>query len=162
MGPGPQPGPPATLDVARIVRPHGLDGTVVVERWTDLAERLAPGSVLESDAGTLTVASCRPQGKRFLVRFAGVTDRAGAESLRDLVLRAAPVVRPGVLWVHELLGCTVVTVAGLRLGVVAAVEANPASDLLVLDDGTLIPLTFVVDHVPGTLVRVDLPQGLVG
>jgi hypothetical protein len=43
---------------------------------------------------------------------------------------------------------------------VTAVEANPASDLLVLDGGGLVPLCFVVDHVPGSRVVVRVPDGL--
>jgi len=41
------------------------------------------------------------------------------------------------------------------------VEANPASDLLVLESGGLIPLRFVTqrDAAAGTLV-VDIPDGL--
>jgi len=48
---------------------------------------------------------------------------------------------------------------GARLGTVEAIEANPASDLLVLDGDRLIPLVFVVAHEPGT-VTVDVPDGL--
>ena len=40
-----------------------------------------------------------------------------------------------------------------------AVEANPASDLLVLDSGALVPLRFVVSAEPGH-VTVDPPAGL--
>ena len=50
--------------------------------------------------------------------------------------------------------------AGTRLGTVVSVEANPASDLLVLDGGALIPLRFVVGSVPGRRVTVELPDGL--
>ena len=42
----------------------------------------------------------------------------------------------------------------------AAVEANPASDLLVLAGGGLVPLRFVVDHQAGVRVAVDVPDGL--
>ena len=44
---------------------------------------------------------------------------------------------------------------GHELGTVTAVEANPASDLLVLDGGGLIPLRFVVEGgaAPGTWRR---------
>ena len=41
-----------------------------------------------------------------------------------------------------------------------SVEANPASDLLVLDGGALIPLRFVVGTVPGERVTVAVPDGL--
>jgi 16S rRNA processing protein RimM len=43
--------------------------------------------------------------------------------------------------------------------VVEAVEANPASDLLVLDGERLLPLTFVVEHGDGVIVA-DPPDGL--
>ena len=46
------------------------------------------------------------------------------------------------------------------LGTVVSVEANPASDLLVLDGGALIPLRFVVGNEPGVRVTVDVPDGL--
>ncbi len=43
----------------------------------------------------------------------------------------------------------------------AAVEANPASDLMVLESGGLIPVRFVTAHdaAAGT-VDVDIPEGL--
>jgi hypothetical protein len=43
---------------------------------------------------------------------------------------------------------------------VEEVQANPASDLLVLTGGGLIPLRFVVDLEPGVRVTVDMPDGL--
>ena len=45
------------------------------------------------------------------------------------------------------------------LGRVAAVEANPASDLLVLESGALVPMVFVVEAAAGRVV-VDPPAGL--
>ena len=163
MAPGADPSPPQhpgdELEVGRVGRAHGLTGEVRVELWSD-ESRLAPGSVLSSDRGPLTVVAARPHQGRHLVRFVEVVDRGGAEALRGLVLRARPQERPGTLWVHELIGARVVSSAGAELGAVAAVEANPASDLLVLRGGGLIPLRFVVSHVPGTEVVVDIPEGL--
>jgi 16S rRNA processing protein RimM len=88
-----------------------------------------------------------------------VGDREGAEALRDVILKAEPIADPEALWVHDLHGSQVLDLNGRHLGVVAAVEANPASDLLVLDGGGLVPLRFVVEHGPGRLV-VDVPAGL--
>ena len=46
-------------------------------------------------------------------------------------------------------------------GSVTAVEANPASDLLVLESGGLIPLRFMTSHDPGSgTITVDIPEGL--
>jgi len=93
------------------------------------------------------------------VTFAAVGDRAAAEALRGTVLRAEPLEDPDALWVHELIGARVVGLDGVELGEVTDVQANPASDLLVLDGGALVPLRFVVAKVAGT-ITVDVPDGL--
>jgi 16S rRNA processing protein RimM len=133
----------------------------VVQLWTDLTGRLDPGSVLRTPHGDVTVEWAKPFGDRWIVQFEGVVDRTGAERLRGLELQAEAVEVPGTLWVHELIGAVVRDQAGTELGTVGAVEANPASDLLVLEGGGLIPLRFVTerDEVSGTLV-VDIPEGL--
>jgi 16S rRNA processing protein RimM len=148
------------LEVGRIGRAHGLQGEVAVSLTSDRAERLAPGSTLRTTARDLVVQSSRPHQQRWLVRFEGVTDRTAAEALLGEALFADAVAGAAdELWVHELIGATVRDGSGTTLGVVEAVEANPASDLLVLDGERLVPLTFVVAHEPG-LVTVELPDGL--
>jgi 16S rRNA processing protein RimM len=147
------------LEVGKVLRPHGLRGQVVVRLTTDRTERLASGAVLSSSAGDLEVVRATPSGDRWIVSFAGVGDREGAEALRDVILKAEPIADPEALWVHELHGSEVLDVTGRHLGVVASIEANPASDLLVLDGGGLVPLRFVVEHGPGRVV-VDVPAGL--
>lgn len=123
--------------------------------------RLDPGSTLDAAGRRLVVRASQPHQHRYLVDFDGVDSRAAAEALSGTVLRAeAP--DPGDtddLWVHELVGATVVE-GDRERGVVEAVQDNPASDLLVLDTGVLVPLTFVVGwDAPGRL-RVEAPAGL--
>ena len=60
---------------------------------------------------------------------------------------------------HELVGSGVFELDGTPRGTVVAVQANPASDLLVIDDGNLVPLRFVVDRAPQRLI-IDAPAGL--
>ena len=147
------------MSIGRIAKPHGLRGQVVVELWTNRTERLSPGEEVASDAGPLRILGASRHGQRWLVSFEGVEDREGAERLRSVVLLAEAVEDPDALWVHELVGCEVVDPAGTLLGTVAAVVANPASDLLELVDGRLIPLRFVTARRPGR-VEVDPPPGL--
>jgi 16S rRNA processing protein RimM len=149
------------LAIGRVTKAHGLRGEVVVQLWTDLTERLDPGTVLITARRTLTVEASRPFQDRWIVQFEGIGDRTEAERLRGVELEAEAVEVPGKLWVHELIGAIVCDAAGAELGTVGAVEANPASDLLVLEDGGLIPLRFVTGHdsAAGTIV-VDIPEGL--
>jgi 16S rRNA processing protein RimM len=147
------------LEVGRITRAHGIRGEVLVDLVTDRDERVAPGTVLETDRGPLTVESSRAHQGKWIVAFAGVPDRSAAEALRGTVLRAEPLEDEDTLWVHELIGAEVVETDGTERGRVESVQANPASDLLVLDSGALVPLIFVVDHQPGRVV-IDPPPGL--
>ncbi len=91
--------------------------------------------------------------------FAGVDTRARAEALRGTVLRGHRIEDEDAWWVHELIGAQMFDTDGTPLGTVAGVLANPASDLLELDGGALVPLRFVVERTPGRVV-VDAPAGL--
>jgi 16S rRNA processing protein RimM len=152
------------LEVGYVARAHGLRGEVIVELITNRTERLSPASVLETDGGSLEVVTARPHGgpNRWVVTFAGVTDRVAADGLRGATLRATPVEpAPGddILWIHEIIGAEVVEGDGTSRGRVTDVQANPASDLLVLDSGALVPLRFVAERGAGWL-RIDVPPGL--
>lgn len=162
-GPAGAPDGGRLLEVGRIGRPHGLRGDVVVRLTTDRNERVEPGAVLHTDAGELVVASARPHQDRWIVAFEGHRGRDAAEALRGRVLRAEPLDDPDEMWVHDLVGAEVVTTAGDRVGTCVAVVANPASDLLELESGALVPLVFVTGHDLGSgqgRVTIDPPEGL--
>ncbi|MBL8776183.1 MAG: 16S rRNA processing protein RimM [Acidimicrobiales bacterium] len=147
------------LEVGRVAKAHGLRGEVIVALSTDRTERLDPGTVLFSDDGELTVVTAQPHQRRWIVQFAGVESREAAEALHGLVLRAEPLDDPDALFVHELIGSEVVDETGAMLGTVESVEQNPASNLLVLDGGALIPVRFITARGGDRLV-VDVPAGL--
>jgi 16S rRNA processing protein RimM len=149
------------LGVGAIVKPHGLGGDLIVMLTTNRDERLDPGTVLSSQDGReFRVIRSSPHRGRFIVTFEGVSGIDAAEALRGTALFAPPLEDPDQLWVHELIGARVEDTSGTALGTVEGVQANPASDLLVLDGGALIPLRFVVGSEPGVRLTVDLPDGL--
>ncbi|MDA8048237.1 MAG: ribosome maturation factor RimM [Actinomycetota bacterium] len=151
------------LEIGRVVRPHGLKGQVVVELWTNREERVGAGVALTAGTRVLTVREASRQApttghQRWLVTFEGVASREAADELRNTVLTAEPLDVADALWVHELIDAVLYLPDGTPVGTVEAVEANPASDLLVLDDGRVVPLTFVRRD-EGRLT-VDGPPGL--
>ncbi len=159
------PGPGDRLVVGRIGRAHGLRGEVAVTFSSNRPERTAPGAVLYAGERELVIDAARRHQGRMLVKFVGVEDRTAAERLLGAQLTADPlsgdteVLDDDELWVHEVIGAEVVDRAGAPVGRVTAVEANPAHDLLVLDDGVLVPMVFVVEQRDGVLV-IDPPDGL--
>jgi 16S rRNA processing protein RimM len=149
------------LEVGRIAKPHGVRGEVVVELHTDRTERIAPGAVLVTkDGRQLEILAARPHQHRFIVSFAGLADRADADALHGAVLLAEPLEDPEELWAHDIIGAPVVDVDGQDWGEVEAVQANPASDLLVLRSGVLVPAIFLVERREDGVVVIDPPEGL--
>ena len=148
------------LDVGRIIKAHGLKGQVLVWLTTDRTERLDPGTRLDTDRGELVVLSAAAHQDRYIVSFDRIVTRDDAERWRGTVLRATRVDDDDVIWIDELYDAEVFDAQGVRRGVVVDVEANPASDLLVLDSGALVPLTFVTAVEANTRIDVDVPEGL--
>lgn len=146
------------------MRPHGLRGQVVVEMYSNRPERVEVGARVRWSGGELAVEQASrvaPSGgtERWILGFRGVGDRDAAECLRDETLYAEPLDDPAAFWIHDLIGAEVVDGNGEPVGRVVAVEANPASDLLVLEDGRLIPLRFITAREGGRLT-VEGPPGL--
>ena len=153
-------------EVGRIGRAHGVHGELYVSLITDRVERLAPGARLLAGSRWLTVVESREQQQqKWLVRFEDVDDRTAAEKLTNSTLLAEPLPDDrgdgdgDALWVHELIGSRVVDHQGIVRGMCVAVIDNPAHDILELDTGALIPVTFVVSCMAGT-TTIDPPDGL--
>jgi 16S rRNA processing protein RimM len=152
---------PPLLQVGTIVKPHGLRGDVIVALSTNREERVAAGSILLGEDGTeYRVVRSSPHKGRWIVTFEGCNGIDAAGALRGTDLFAPPLDDPDVLWVHDLVGSEAVDTEGTVLGTVESVQANPASDLLVLSGGALVPLRFVVSNDPGVRVTIDPPDGL--
>jgi 16S rRNA processing protein RimM len=151
----------ALREVGRIGRAHGVGGEVYVVLITDRVERLGPGARLLAGSLWLTVRESRPQQQRWLVHFEGIDDRTAAEKLTNSILLAEPLDddRDDALWVHELIGSRVVDQQGVERGVCVAVLDNPAHDILELDSGALVPVTFVLMCSDG-VTTIDPPEGL--
>ncbi len=146
--------------MGRITKTHGVRGDVLVLLTTERTERVAPGSVLHTDRGALTVQRSSPHHDRWIVHFEGFDVREEADRWRGVVLRAEPIEGDDEeLWVHELVGATVSLADGTPVGEVREVQANPAADLLVLDTGALVPVVFITDRTGGALT-IDPPDGL--
>ncbi|NUP41671.1 MAG: ribosome maturation factor RimM [Streptomyces sp.] len=164
------------LVVGRIGRAHGIKGEVSVEVRTDEPElRLAPGAVLATDpasAGPLTIATGRVHSGRLMLRFEGVSDRNGAEALRNTLLIAEvdpdeTPEDPEEFYDHQLIDLDVVTADGREVGRISEISHLPYQDLLVVrrPDGSEVLVPFVTEIVPEIDLEaqravIDPPPGL--
>lgn len=153
-------GPVAKVEVAQLGRSHGLTGELYLRLLSDVPDRVQPGLVLETKTGRrVTVVAIRSLGDRLLVRLGGVDSMEAAKLLSGTTLYAEPLADPPVTLVGELIGKTLVDHDGAVHGRVVAVQANPASELMVLDNEALVPTLFIVEVVDDRVV-IEAPEGL--
>ena len=150
------------LEVGRIIKAHGIRGEVAVVFSVDHPDRVAKGASYETTRGPLVIERAKPFQQGYLIAFQGISDRNAAELLRGLTLKAErlEIDDDDVIWIDDLFNCVVVSLDGIERGRVVEVEENPASDILVLDSGALVPLTFVVEVEPNERIVIDAPEGL--
>lgn len=162
------------LVVARIGRAHGVNGEATIEVRTDLPEeRFIVGSVLTTEPtsfGPLTITSVRNHNGTLLLGFKEVADRTAVEKLRDVLLLADVDISEGGdednFHIQELLGCRVVTDAGVEVGIMTDLVQLPGQDLLAVEhNGREILIPFVLEIVPEIdvekrVITITPPAGL--
>jgi 16S rRNA processing protein RimM len=164
------------VTVGRVVRPHGIRGQVVVAPETDFAsERFRAGAILnvlrDGRIDALNVTTGREHDGRWIVGFVQVTSIEAAETLRGSELRIpAADVRapgPGAYYVHDLVGCRVVTQAGDLVGTVGHVQLDAGTALLEVrsEKGEiLVPLAEDICRridIAGKTIVIEAPEGLI-
>ena len=125
------------VPVGRVGRPHGLDGSFVVEGSSEDPERFAVGARVVAGEEPATVVSSKRAGGRVVVRLDRPVERGTVLAVpRDEL----PPVEEGGYYVFELMGLEVEEEGGRRLGLVQDVAPGVANDVLELDTGHALPL----------------------
>jgi 16S rRNA processing protein RimM len=123
--------------VGRVGRPHGLDGSFVVERPSENEALFETGASLYAGGEQVTVAARKRSGGRLVVKL----DRPVPRGAELAVLRSQlPEPEAGSYFVFQLVGLEVVEEGGRRLGAVEDVAPGVANDVLQLDSGLALPM----------------------
>lgn len=158
------PLPEWTLTIGEIVAPFGLAGEMKVRLETDFPERftrLRQVCVREASgqARLFDVESTRPHKGQILLRLRGIDSIEDAETLRNTFVQVrvqdATRLPSNEFYIHDLLGCEVVTEQGRVLGSLTNILRGGANDVYVIGQGKdeiLLPA------VKDVVRQVDLPR----
>ena len=124
--------------IGKIVGCFGIKGWLKVQPTTDAPERLKGLSGLfmglsENDTRPMTVEGVMSNPKSVVLKFRDVNDRTDAENLigcflfvdEDHLLKLPE----GRHFIHDILGCEVITTDGRNLGTITKVYKMPAQDI---------------------------------
>ena len=125
------------VTVGRVGRPHGLDGSFVVEDASDDPRWFTVGAKLFVGAEELDVVAARKAAGRPVVRLSAPVPR-GARL--EVARESLPPTEEDEYYAFELVGLEVVEEGERPLGHVVRVLPGIANDSLELDGGALLPL----------------------
>lgn len=172
---------PSHLVVGHLNKAHGTKGELFAWPLTDHPDNVyVAGAVFhlgdnegaspDPDQPKLRLVAVRPFKRGYLLSFAGVRDREGAEALQGRYLfmetEALAPLAEGEVFYHQLLGMEVVTKEGESLGRIKEVyELRPADMLEVQGPRGDVMIPFLrdilvdIDTDAGRMV-IDPPEGL--
>lgn len=158
------------FNVGKLVNTHGLHGEVKVVPSTDFPEvRFAPKSELilqqldMTNSVPVTVERARLHKNMYIIKFAQFHHIQDVEIYKGWVLKVSEAqlepLREDEYYHYEIIGCRVVTDAGIELGVVEDVLSPGANDVWVVKPATgksiLLP---VIDDV---VLAIDVQQKMI-
>jgi 16S rRNA processing protein RimM len=125
------------VEVGRVGRPHGRDGSFVVETASEDPRRFEVGAMLWVDGNAARVVSSKRAGGRPVIALDREVPRGAA---LEVPAAALPPPEEDAYYVFQLVGLAVEEEGGRALGCVQAVEPGVANDVLELDSGLALPL----------------------
>jgi len=160
--------------VAKIAKPHGLQGEVVLDSLTDVEGRLEDQPVFLLMAGEMVERALKVESRRFfggrhVIKFEEVNNRDDADALRGKDL-AIPEEDLGELpddmyYIHDLVGMRVLLKDGSEIGTVQRVMTTGGVDVLEIGEGGKILIPFaesicVEVDLEKRQITIDPPEGL--
>jgi 16S rRNA processing protein RimM len=158
----PKEGEPVYLAVGLLRKPHGLNGDLLMEIYTDFPDRIRPGTTIFAGDKyqLLKITRRRPHNDGLILGFEGITTPEEAGNYRATVAYVPTADRPalpeGEYYHHEIIGLTVVDdESGKELGQLTEIIETGANDVYVVKraQGSDILLPAIKDVILG----VDLP-----
>ena len=159
----------ASVELGRVLRPHGFDGTLLVQLYGDDPANLVGAEVvtLTGEPGTIPfrLRRARPAGfsqrhARVRINLSGLDSRERAQpwsgarlSIPEHALQPLP---EGEFYWRELLGLRCRLPDGRQLGVIEEIWPGAQSDVLVVRSGEH---TRLVPALPELVVRLDRAAG---
>ncbi len=166
---------PSLVPVGKIVTTHGVRGAVKVQAYGDTLGELEPGDKVLYAArggaeGELTLVSLRPHKRVWIGEFEEIRDMDKAREFvgRDLLIPEdqLPELPEGEYYHFQLLGLSVETTDGRKLGILRNILETGSNDVYVVDregEELLVPaIEDVIREIDldAKKVIVDLPEGL--
>jgi 16S rRNA processing protein RimM len=125
------------VQIGKVGKPHGIDGSFFIEQPSADDRWWKVGSTFLAAGVPVEVVAARRSSGRPIVKLDRTVERG---ALIEVERDALPPTEQDEYYAFELVGLTVIEENGRELGSVKAVTNGVANDVLELDSGVLLPM----------------------
>ena len=154
--------------VGQVLKPQGIKGEIKVKSISSTPERfkkLKKIYIQKENLLTFSIESVRISNKFVFLKLLGINNREDTEILRgcDILIDESDLIDllPGDYFVHDLIGCRVVTEDGLKLGELIDVSQYSSNDVYVVKNEAGVEILLPATKEVIKQVNVDQKQIIV-
>ena len=157
-------GKPAFLAVAKIHKPHGLNGEVSVELLTDFPERLIKGKQVYIGENHIPaqIDTIRKADKKYLISFVDHYSRDSVGSFRNEMVYVQgedlPVLTNNEYYHHDLIGMRVISIEEKEIGVLIEIILTGANDVYVIKPHNQDWKEILIPAIKSVVKKVDIEK----
>ena len=154
-------GKPAFLAVAKIHKPHGLNGEVSAELLTDFPERLIKGKqvYIGENHFPAQIDTIRKMDKKLLISFVDHYSRDSVGYLRNEIVYVQgedlPVLEDNEYYHHDLIGMRVFSIEEKEIGVLIEIILTGANDVYVIKPHNRDSKEILIPAIKSVVKEVD-------
>ena len=158
----PKSGEPVFLVIGKIRKPHGIRGELVFEVTSDFAEHIKPGIhvFLGASKESYFIQSIRKKGNNLLITIEGLRDRNSVEGFRNIYVfvkaSSLPPLHAGEYYNHDLLGTSVYTTEGKKIGRIVEILKTGANDVYVIASGKRDKQEILIPAIDSVVLKIDI------
>ncbi len=160
----PENGEPAFLSIGILRKPHGIEGEMKIEIWTDFPERLKKGVVVYvgENKKEFIIKSFRGEKGGYLVRLEGIVDPQSCMPVINKIVSVSSGDRPNLgknqYYHHQIIGLDVFTKDNAYLGKIKEIIRTGSNDVYVVQNTENGKREILIPAIPSVIMNIDLSE----
>ena len=162
----PDQGEPVFLAIGIIRKPHGIQGEVYFELYSDFPERLNAGKhiYLGEDHKKYTIKSVRFTNNLIYLSLASIDSREDTEKIRNQVIFVRsdeiPSLDSNYYYHHQIIGLNVIDIDNIILGKVVDILQTGSNDVYVVSSSKSEGRDLLIPATQSVIINIDLEKSI--
>ena len=160
----PENGEPEFLSIGILRKPHGINGEMRIEVWTDFPERLKKGVAIHigENKQEYTIFSFKGEKNMYLIQLEGILDSVSCQPIVNKIVYVSSKNRPDLkdnqYYHHQIIGLNVYALDGAYLGKIKEIIRTGSNDVYVVEHMENDKKELLIPVIPAVIIKVDLDE----